>query len=43
MINRNIFTERNKMKDTLLDYALALVIALSLTMGALSYFDILFI
>jgi len=41
--NRNIFTDRKSIGDTLLDYALALVIALCLTIAALSYFDILFI
>jgi hypothetical protein len=39
--NRLIFTQRNPMKERLLDIALAVGIALSLAVGLLSYFDIL--
>jgi hypothetical protein len=39
--NRMLFTERNPMKERLLDIALAVGIALSLTVGLLSYFDVL--
>lgn len=38
--NRTIFTKPSRL-DVLLDYALGLVIAVSLTMAALAYFDIL--
>jgi hypothetical protein len=40
-INRYLFTERNPMKERLLDIALAVGIALSLCVGLLSYFDAL--
>lgn len=39
--NRHIFTTKPSRWETLADYALALVIALSITMGLLCYFDIL--
>jgi hypothetical protein len=40
-INRNLFTDTHPMRERLLDIALAVGIALSLTVGLLSYFDIL--
>ena len=39
--NRHIFTTKPSRWETLADYALALVIAFSLTMAALAYFDVL--
>ena len=39
--NRQIFTTKPSRLEVLLDYALGLVIALSLTMAALAYFDVL--
>ncbi len=41
MTTRNIFTTRPSRLEVIADYALGLVIAVSLTMAALSYFDIL--
>ena len=38
--NRTIFTKPSRL-EVLADYALALVLAFSLTMAALAYFDIL--
>ena len=38
--NRTIFTKPSRW-EVLADYALAIVIALSLTMAALAYFDVL--
>lgn len=39
--NRHIFTSKPSRWEILADYALALIIALSLTMAALAYFDVL--
>lgn len=39
--NRHIFTTKPSRWETITDYVLALVIALSLTMGLLAYFDVL--
>ena len=39
--NRHIFTSKPSRLEVLADYALALVIAFSLTMGLLCYFDVL--
>lgn len=39
-INRQIFTTRPTRLEVIADYALGIVIAVSLTMAALSYFDI---
>lgn len=40
--NRFIFTDNKPSKwEYLADYALAIILALSLTMGALAYFDVL--
>lgn len=40
--NRNIFTDSKPSKwESLADYALAIVLGLCLTMGALAYFDVL--
>ena len=41
MINRLLFTAKPSRLEIFLDYALGLAIALSLTMGLLSYFDVL--
>lgn len=39
---RNIFTEIKPSRwETIADYALAITLALCLTMGALAYFDVL--
>lgn len=44
MIDRNIFTETKPSKwETAADYALAIALGLCLTMGALAYFDVLFV
>lgn len=39
--NRTIFTTKPSRLEVILDYTLGLAIALSLTMLALSYFDVL--
>ena len=40
--SRNIFTESKPSRwETVSDYALAITLALCLTMGALAYFDVL--
>jgi hypothetical protein len=39
--NRQIFRTTPSRWEVLLDYALAIIIALSLTMGLLCYFDVL--
>ncbi len=39
--DRNIFTDKPSKLETVLDYALAITLALCLTMGALAYFDVL--
>lgn len=41
MFNRNIFTDTRSKWEIIADYALAICIALALTIGALHYFDIL--
>ncbi len=42
MIDRNIFTDTKPSKlETILDYALAIAIAVSLTMACLAWFDVL--
>ncbi len=38
---RNIFTDKPSRWETIADYALAIALALCLTMGALAYFDVL--
>lgn len=39
--NRNLFTAKPSRLEVALDYLMATVIAVSLTMAALAYFDIL--
>lgn len=41
MTTRNIFTTRPTRLEIIADYALGLIIAASITMGLLCYFDVL--
>jgi hypothetical protein len=41
MITRNIFTDKPSTREVILDYTMAILIGLLLTVGALAYFDVL--
>ena len=43
MIDRNLFTQTPSTTDRLIDAVFAIVLGLLLTIGALAYFDILYV